>query len=340
MSTREEFDIAFQIITEGAKAKIPDDVKQRLFGEDWTREMQAIQAAADDWINTPAVQGLAVDTRTQDGRPTGELAIVVYVDRKRPPEKVRKPVPREIPIPGLGTFKTDVVAIGKMAPLQFPDYVRPAMPGCSIGHVNLYGYGTFGLLVRRADARSLFILSNSHVLAMDGLADKGDDIVQPGPGDIDGESSTIAKLARWIDFDFATTGWPNLVDAAIARVVRSDSVTNSIREINVVPIATSSVITKGMRVRKVGRSSDDMWGEVKNPSFNLRHKHMTIAGTRSYVRYADQVLCDRFAGPGDSGSIVLNEQNQVVGLCAAGSPSRASFNKIDYVFSALKITLP
>ena len=283
--------------------------------------MRAIQDQADEWINTRAVQGLAVGTRSRDGRPTDELVIVVYVDRKRPPRRrCANRVPRRIVIPGLGTFETDVVAIGELAPLEFPDHVRPAMPGCSIGHVDLDGYGTFGLLVKKqaGQGSGLFILSNSHVLALDGLAAVGDDIVQPGPADIDGESGTIAKLADWVPFDFTTTGWPNLVDAAIARVLRSNNVTNSIREINVVPVATSFEITEGMRVRKVGRSSDDMSGEVINPSANLKHKHMKTSTTRGYVRYADQVWCDRFAGPGDSGSIVLNDQNEVVGLVCCG----------------------
>ncbi len=136
--------------------------------------------------------------RTKDGQRTDELVIVVYVDRKRPRNKVRKPVPPRIRIPRLGTFETDVVAIGRLEPLVFADHVRPAMPGCSIGHVDLDGYGTFGLLVKmQAGAGAgLFILSNSHVLALDGLAAVGDDIVQPGPADIDGESGKIAKLAN------------------------------------------------------------------------------------------------------------------------------------------------
>ena len=70
------------------------------------------------------------------------------------------------------------------------------------------------------------------------------------------------------------------------------------------------------------------------------NREMKTTSTRRYVRYADQVLCDRFAGPGDSGSIVLNERNEVVVLCAAGSPSKATFNKIEHVFAALGITLP
>ena len=73
-----------------------------------------------------------------DGPDTmNELAIVVYVDRKRPPNKVRIPVPPLIDIPGLGRFETDVVAIGRLEPLIYADHVIPAMPGCSIGHCDM-----------------------------------------------------------------------------------------------------------------------------------------------------------------------------------------------------------
>ena len=71
MSRRKKFDMAFQVITEGDKARISDELKRKLFGEDWVREMRAIQAEADDWINTRPVQGLAVGTRRKKGERTG-----------------------------------------------------------------------------------------------------------------------------------------------------------------------------------------------------------------------------------------------------------------------------
>jgi hypothetical protein len=342
MSTRAEFDIAFQVITEGAQAKISDELKRRIFGAQWARTMRAVQAAADRWINTEEVQGLAVGTRTRAGRRTDELAIVVYVDRKVPPNQAHKVVPDEIRIDGLGSFPTDVVPVGKVRPLQYANYVRPAMPGCSIGHHKMLTYGTFGLLVRKRSGRgaSVFILSNSHVLAQDGLAAKGDDIVQPGPGDNVGMSGTIAKLTDWEPFDFATTGWPNLVDAAIARVVSPKSnVTNCIRDIEVIPVATSSQITVGMTVKKVGRTSDCVSSTVIETSCNLKSPHMKSKTKEGLVRYSDQVRCGRIAGPGDSGSIVLNAQNEVVGLCSAGTDSDCWFNKIEHVFSALDIEI-
>ena len=131
------------------------------------------------------------------------------------------------------------------------------MPGCSIGHSAMVTQGTFGLLVKKAGAQGAspsFILSNSHVLALDGLAAMGDDVIQPGPGDVDGRSGKIAELTDWIPFDFTNSGFPNRVDAAIARVGPATSATRSACSTSF-PVATSFQITEGMHIRKVGRAA-------------------------------------------------------------------------------------
>jgi hypothetical protein len=43
---------------------------------------------------------------------------------------------------------------------------------------------------------------------------------------------------------------------------------------------------------------------------------------------------------GDSGSAVLDEENNLVGLLFAGSDTTTIINRIQNVFSALDITLP
>lgn len=341
-SARERFEIGFEIITDGDRAEISDDWKRRLFGAQWEREACALQDDAGDWIGATSVQALGVGYRSCNGEPTEELAIVVYVDRKRARDQLRKPVPAHIRIPGLGRFRTDVVAIGRLQAHAFTKRVRPAMPGCSIGHRGLQGVGTFGLLVNKRAAREsdVYILSNSHVIALDGLADIGDDVVQPAAFDVAGSSGTIAKLDEWISFDFTKRYWPNLVDAAIARVVGARSnVKSRIRDISVVPAAASFRITDGMCVRKVGRTSGYSEGSVINANVRLRAKHMKSSSTSGLVRYRRQVLCTHFGMGGDSGSIVLNDRDEVVGLYAGGTRRACWFNRIEHVFDLLKIEI-
>jgi hypothetical protein len=338
----ERFEIAFEIVTDGDRAEISADWKRRLFAEQWDREARALQDHAAPWIDTASVQALGVGYKNCGGEPTDELAIVVYVDRKQPRSKLRDPVPADVHIPGLGRFRTDVVAIGRLQPHMFTKRVRPAMPGCSIGHRDLQGVGTLGLVVTKQGARGsdVFILSNSHVIALDGLADVGDDVVQPASFDAGGAGGTIAKLHEWVPFDFTRRYWPNLVDAAIARVVRANSnVKRTIRDIDVVPAATSLRITNGMRVRKVGRTTGCTEGRVINANVKLAARHMKTSSTSGLVRYRRQVLCTPFGMGGDSGSIVVNDRNEVVGLYAGGTERGCWFNRIEHVFDLLNIEI-
>jgi len=89
----------------------------------------------------------------------------------------------------------------------------------------------------------------------------------------------------------------------------------------------------------VGRSSDLTYGEVLYPSCAIMLPHMQTPTAAGVVCFADQVMCTRYTVGGDSGSAVLNDKDEVVGLHAAGSISVSTFNKIDHVFSALGLTL-
>ena len=113
------------------------------------------------------------------GEPTGELALRVYVEKKKPKTKVDNPVPKVVAVPGVGDRITDVIELGKVVPELFTERVRPAMPGSGLGHTAVT-VGTFGCLVRKkGDADGLYVLSNSHVLANEGMALPGDGILQP-----------------------------------------------------------------------------------------------------------------------------------------------------------------
>jgi hypothetical protein len=341
MSKRKKLELALDIITEGPAASIPVGLRRQL-GKDCERKLRALQKKHEEWIGTRAVQGLAVGRRTKCGCKRRDLAIVVFVDKKKPRNKVKKLVPGKIRIPVLGSFRTDVGPIGRLECQVFGGRVRPAMPGSSIGHTKMKTQGTFGLVVRKQGAKRSrpFILSNSHVLALDGLARVGDAIIQPGPEDAMGTKSRIATLAAWEPFNFTRRGWPNRVDAAIARVIRAKSVTRRIRDINVIPRKTSSNIVEGMRVVMVGRSSDLVdSGRVTFPSAKVKLAYRRKKTKRDIVRFSDQVICTPYSTSGDSGSVILNDRNEVIGLHTSGGISVSIFNKIEHVFSLLKITL-
>ena len=341
--SRREHEIALEVMTEGKNARISERQKNLLFGPSPEQRMDALQARCWQWVWARSVQALAIGKKTRKGRVTGDLAIIVMVDKKRRRSKLRHPVPRRVRIPKLGWLLTDVEEIGQLEPQTFPDRVRPAMPGCSIGHEDMSTMGTFGLLVQKTpgNGSGTFVLSNTHVIALDGLAKSGDGVVQPGPDDADGPGNNdeIATLTEWIGFDFTTPGFPNMVDAAIARVTKSSSVARAFRIFTGAPKGVSDVIEEGMAVKKVGRSTDDTYGTVKHVNAKVKVRHMMNETTSVVIGFSNQVVCSCFTDPGDSGSAVLNEDDEVIGLHASGSISTSTFNGIDDVFSLLNLTL-
>jgi V8-like Glu-specific endopeptidase len=57
-----------------------------------------------------------------------------------------------------------------------------------------------------------------------------------------------------------------------------------------------------------------------------------------YALFSDQIVADLKSQGGDSGSLVLNEQNEAVGLLFAGSDRSTILNRIQNVMDKLNIT--
>jgi hypothetical protein len=213
------------------------------------------------------------------------------------------------------------------------------MPGCGVGHGKVK-VGTFGCLVhKKGDSDTLYMLSNSHVIANSGLGSPKDPILQPGKEDGGTiAKDSIAKLSKFIPFTFTETGFPNLVDAAIAKVNRRTSVKSELRVLNLVPIGVGRTLRRGMHVKKVGRTTDYTTGVITDVHFRLSLQYQRPGGkSKGRVGFKDQVLCTRYSAPGDSGSIILNSSNRVIGLHFAGSHSASIFNRIHHVFNLLDI---
>jgi hypothetical protein len=267
------------------------------------------------------------------------LALRVYVEKKRPRTKVANPVPKVVVVPGVGERITDVIELGRVIPELFTERVRPAMPGSGLGHTAVT-VGTFGCLVRKkGDANGLYVLSNAHVLANEGVALPGDGILQPGA--LDGGSSegdSIARLSEVVPFEFTEASFPNLVDAAIARVRRRTWVGPKLRILDIVPAGVSRTVRRGMHIKKVGRTTDFTTGVIADVHLRLALKYQRPTGSgRGRVGFRDQVLCTRYSAAGDSGSVILNNNDKVVGLHFAGATSGSVFNRITHVLQLLDI---
>jgi hypothetical protein len=260
---------------------------------------------------------------------------------------------------------TDVVQTGIIRALQSPtDRIRPAPGGVSIGHKDITA-GTLGCLVKKND--QIFILSNNHVLANSNQAEIGDPILQPGP--YDGGSypdDHIANLEEFVPVEFigldsdcpfatATASFlngiaallgshvrmkaiiqqagDNLVDAAIARPLNPEDVSDEILQIGT--IQGSAEAELGMAIKKSGRTTGLTTGVVEQVDVSANVQY----GEGKIALFTDQLMAGAMSQGGDSGSAVLDDNNRLVGLLFAGSDTTTVINRIENVFSLLGVSV-
>lgn len=335
--------MALDFVTRGGQAPVPAFVGGAVALASFTAGAEKVREKARDWTRARNVQGLGIGPKLSNGdHLDDELALRVYVDEKKPRSRIANPVPKKVTVPEVGAIPTDVVEIGTVELEAFRERVRPAMPGSGLGGQGVT-VGTFGCLVRkRGDDKTLYILSNSHVLANSGVAAIAGDVVQPG--DTDGgrtPTDTLASLTEFVPFDFSD-GYPNLVDAAIARVRSSRSVRREIRLLGTRPSGVSEKLERGMKVTKVGRTTDLTTGVIQDVHYRMQIPYPTSTATppaRKKAGLRELVLCSRYTAGGDSGSLVLNDRKRAVGLHFAGSPGSSIFCRIRNVFDALDLRL-
>ncbi|MDI3547845.1 MAG: hypothetical protein PWR10_1497 [Halanaerobiales bacterium] len=313
------------------------------------------------------VVGVGYGIKEKHGKKTGEKAIVILVDKKLPPEKLRK---KDLVPQSLGDYKTDVIEVGELNFLQLrTNRMRPAQPGVSIGHYKISA-GTLGAIVKDRKTGEPLILSNNHVLANitnghDGRAELGDPILQPGAYD-DGSrpDDVIGRLKRFVPVKRGS-GEPqcsvaiaarnvinflihlikptysvkllkeegsNLVDCAVAKPNSSKDVKASILEIGEVRGVKEPEV--GMEVQKSGRTSGLTRGEVLavgvTVEVNMSESEVAV--------FNDQFITEAISKPGDSGSLVLDMENNAIGLLFAGSEKATVCNRITNVLNQLEVT--
>ena len=315
------------------------------------------------------VVGLGLEYKIIQGRTPNKPAIIVLVKEKIADEKSlgRNVIPKI-----LSDTPTDVIEVGEVKLLAARiEKARPAKPGMSIGHYRITA-GTFGALVRDQKTGDLLILSNNHVLAnatdgSDGKSNIGDVILQPGAHDGGTSSDVIAYLERFVPISKNTeasrcaiavklektinnflrivkpnyeisfikkTYSRNLIDAAVARPVKTEYVTSDIVGLGEITGIEEPRI--GMPLQKSGRTTGITSSQIK--ALNVVIKVMLGPGEEA--TFYDQILTGPMAQPGDSGSIVVNEEIKAVGLLFAGSDQATLINPIINVMKLLQVEVP
>jgi len=196
---------------------------------------------------------------------------------------------------------------------------RPICGGISAAHRDVSA-GTLGAIMEDASTGEPLLLSNNHVFANCSTEDKpnarvGDPIYQPGRADGgDYDQDIVATLVRWIPY---STTEDNLVDAAVARpkpgVLTSEVILGQNGEF-ITPGEMTPITTK-THVKKFGRTSGFTNGDIIDWDFATT---MTYPGGAK-VKYVDQLLAKLDTYSGDSGSILLDNNDNVVGMVYGGT---------------------
>ena len=266
---------------------------------------------------------------------------------------------------------TDVIKRKPMTALALEDPTgrfRPAPGGVSIGHHAITA-GTLGCYAKH-DGK-LYILSNNHVMANSNNGVIGDNILQPGPHDGGTvEKDTIANLTDFVPINLIGITLPecptakkfvnivnlalkilgrstriatlstqdedpteNLVDAAIALPVLEQDIDETIQDIG--KITGMQRPGLGTQVQKYGRTTLYTIGEIIEVDVTANVGY----GTGTMALFVDQFMCGPISAGGDSGSAILDMENNIVGLLFAGSDEVTLCNNIDNVFDMLKLSL-
>ena len=293
------------------------------------------------------VVGVGIGERISEGKPTGTLAVKLFVRMKYPLSEISSnlALPKEIngiptDIEEAGAFRRfQTAAARKAAGMPNPrTKMRPAHPGCSIGYqdpANQYVMaGTFGAVVK--DSSGTYILSNNHVLADENRLPAGAPIFQPGL--LDGgnvATDQVAALTRFIMLDPSNA---NSVDCAIAKVTQNSIVSTAILHIGA-PKGSADA-TLDMNVHKFGRTTGYTVGRVSSIDTDV-----TVGYETGDYTFSSQIIVvgssgQSFSDAGDSGSLILQRgTNKAVALLFAGSKTHTIANHIGDVLAALKVKL-
>lgn len=340
-------------------------------------QAEALQRHGARLMKWPNVVGVGVGRKTKKMERTDTQAVVVFVTQKVPEASLRSHelIPRQLGDDVL----TDVVEVGEVKALapsteeiaHRHGRLRPAIGGISVGHRRVTA-GTLGSAVCDARTGAPLILSNNHVLANtsagnDGRARVGDPILQPAVYDGGEEpDDVIGTLKRFVPIYLQApeTSCPtavgvqrglnallqifvpdyqvqfrrigrrdNLVDAAVAEPDDIDALSFDIMGVGELQGARQP--REGLKVRKSGRSSGLNEGSITALDVTIR----VNMGDVGEALFTDQIITDPIANPGDSGSVLVDDDNLVVGLLSAGSSRISVSGRIDHVFNLLEITL-
>lgn len=210
---------------------------------------------------------------------------------------------------------------------------KPLRGGISISNQYQRSSGTLGTMVIDRRTRDPMLLSNWHVLVGRWGARQGERIYQPGKLDGGSYPDSIGNLSR--------DSMSSNLDAAVAILDGRRPLINDQYQLGSITGVKAPEL--GMRVTKSGRSTGITRGIVAAVEGVTRLRYDSLYRIIHHVFTIEPLnATDPVSGPGDSGSIWLEEDTHTaVGLHFAGSdlPERALAMEMQRVLDALDVVL-
>jgi len=221
--------------------------------------------------------------------------------------------------------------------LFFDDYevlntrgiTRPVMGGVSIGVLGKRIAGTLAFPAYTTSGLPV-IVSASHVIADEGKAPAGTQIIQPSMIDGGNENDIIGSLYYGTSIHYSTA---NLVDGAVALLNSNIPYSNSVLGVGRINGEVEPHV--GMYVKKVGRTTYLTEGRILAVDGMVK-----VSGYhRGTAILSDQIITTTYSQPGDSGAPVLDRNNNMVGMLIATGFFYSVITPISNIKSSLSIQL-
>jgi hypothetical protein len=214
---------------------------------------------------------------------------------------------------------------------------RPLLIGVSISGGNHPGPGSIACFVLCNQTGQPMILGNEHVMRAEfGTATRdAPEIYQPSKGNGAGERDAVATYARGI--------LDARIDAAVAYLKGGVEYANRTPEGEALR-GSSGIYRVGQSVWKRGTASRRTDGRIEDVSANKSVPHARFGGAINFANQIEVKVAgakSEFQIPGDSGSALFNDQNEIIGIMHGGGMNGGGIaTPIQRVFDLLDVRLP
>jgi len=276
-----------------------------------------------------------------------EVVFRIYVSKKEPISKLssKELIPRALTVAKYFTIGTDLIVCSPKA-LSTRDKYRPIVAGISSNHKDGTACTITGFFIDK-ETNEVLVASCNHCYARSNKAKIGDIILQPSPYDGGTLKDKIGYLKKYVPlyFDRYTCNVRNLLYSIVKLLLpfykKENKVdiafstlevgyNNSIYDIG--DIKGWNVALLDELVYKVGRTTGKTKGVIVDTAW-----HGYVQYDRGLALFTDCYLAKLHSEGGDSGSPVVNVDNELIGGLFAGDDTYSVICKINNLFKEANV---